>query len=85
MPDQIPLVAYSTAVIHLSNRSHETAFCLLNGAATSDSLAGKKIQKQLPLRPAPVVERTVIRPWCLLTIPKLSHKPSPDPFSSFVV
>src|SRR5712691_8204885 len=46
---------------------------------------GKKTAKQVPLRPGCVLLRTRIQPPCLSTIPLVTHRPRPVPFSPFVV
>lgn len=46
---------------------------------------GRNNEKQVPLVPDLVLDLTLILPRCLEIIPILSHKPNPEPFSSFVV
>ncbi len=47
--------------------------------------SGKNTAKQVPLRPGCVLLRTRIQPPCLSTIPLVTHRPRPVPFSPFVV
>src|SRR6266446_5211736 len=47
--------------------------------------SGKNTEKQVPLRPGRVLLRTRIQPPCLSTIPLVTHRPRPVPFSPFVV
>ena len=63
---------------------------LLSSATAESRIAdtfrsGKNTAKQVPLRPGCVLLRTRIQPPCLSTIPLVTQRPRPVPFSPFVV
>lgn len=48
-------------------------------------MVGRNMEKIVPLCPGRALVRIEIVPSCFCTIPLLTHKPSPVPFSSLVV